>query len=209
MHAMNAYVTLIVLLLFAPFAQAADRIARDGLLIVRGDSVQPASYTDAELHKPGMVCIRHNNYWCIKSVGWDGEIGKDGRGHAIFEHPSFAARAVARQLHTWWFKRGIRTAFDIMSRYAPPDDCIGSIGKPPDCPHGINPTEEYAKTIAASVGKTSHENLELFSADGKMNRAVGIPLIRAIARFELPKSETYHHDVRVDLIDRGISMAGH
>lgn len=189
----------------APSHAQAQRIERTGLSIVGPDrKLTSATFTEQELAANGMLCIRYNNYWCMKSAGWDGETGKDGRNHAIFSDSVYSARAAAKQLRTWWYRDKRRSAFDIMSKYAPPDDCVGSVGKPPNCPYGINPTEQYAQTIAAAVQKKSGDDLGLFKADGKMNRTVAIPLLQAIARFELPK----RYEVSADLISQGIDKAG-
>lgn len=185
-------------------AAESDTIEKRGLMIRHNGELVPARFTESDLNRPGMVCIRFNNYWCIKSVGWNGEVGHDSRGHAKFSDPVYSARAAAKQMKTWWYRDERRSAFEIMSAYAPPDDCVGSIGKPPDCPYGINPTADYATRIADAVGKGPRENLNLFNEDGKMNRSVAISLLQAIARFEL----TDRYEVTSELIGEGIDRAG-
>lgn len=188
----------------AASAYSAEQIGRVGLSIVKDGKSKPAMFTQEQLDANGMLCIRYNNYWCMKAVGWEGETGKDSRGHAMFDDPVYAARAVARQFRTWWYRDQRRTAFKIMSAYAPPDDCVGSIGTPPNCKYGINPTEEYATRVAKAVEKGPHDQLELFDAKGKLNRKVAIPLMQAIARFEI----TEKYEVSQDLISLGIDKAG-
>jgi hypothetical protein len=191
-----------VILSYPAHSQNGQRVglAREGRAVS-----ETITFTDAQLQRPGMVCIRHNNYWCMKSVGWQGEIGSDSRGHANFSDPAYSARAAARQLHTWRRRDKLRTAFEIMSKYAPPDDCVGSIGRPPNCPHGINPTREYAIKVAEAVGKGPDDDLGLFDQNLKMNKSIAIPILRAISAFELPDP----YIATDDLIRRGIDLAGH
>jgi hypothetical protein len=99
--------------------------------------------------------------------------------------------SVAEGLAAWstWIKRrseeGLNTAFSLMSLYAPPDDCVGSIGTPPDCPHGLNPTREYAKRIAAAVGKGPDDALNLDGADCSEGRVVLSKLLTEVVTFEV------------------------
>lgn len=194
----------VLLLISAAQVRAQDLVERNGLLISDNGVFKQAKFTAKELNSPGMLCIRFNNYWCMKSVGWEGEVGKDARGHAIFNDPVFSARAVARQFRTWWFRDGKRTAFQIMSTYAPPDDCVGSVGKPPNCKYGPNPTEIYAARVAESIRKGPNDSLDLFDASGKLNRSLAIPFFQAIASFEL----TEKYKVSPELIALGIDRAG-
>jgi len=194
-----------LLLCMPQYAYSQVILERAGLFIIEEHGkAKPAVFTEEQLNSEGMVCIRFNNYWCIKAVGWKGEIGRDSRGHAIFDDPVYAARAVARQFWTWWNRDKRRTAFDIMSVYAPPDDCVGSIGKPPKCKYGLNPTEAYAAKVAEAVQKGPHDMLDLFDDKGRMNRNVAIPLMQAIAKFEI----TDKYRVSPDIIGAGIEKAG-
>jgi hypothetical protein len=78
----------------------------------------------------------------------------------------------------------LATAFQIMSLYAPPDDCVGSIGKPPNCPYGINPTLEYATHVAKAVNKGPQEPLNLDGAS-REGRDSLYSLFSAISTFEI------------------------
>ena len=113
-----------------------------------------------------------------------GEPIADAKGHALFA-------SVEDGIAAWeeWMKRRIEkgqftTAFQIMSLYAPPDDCVGSIGKPPNCPYGINPTLEYAERVASAVNKGANEELNLDGADAR-GREVLYAVFSAIATFEI------------------------
>jgi hypothetical protein len=164
----------------------------------------PAHLSQDDLARPGMVCIRFNNYWCVKSSGWQGEVSKDARGHARFDDPVSGARAFARLMYVYRYTHRLKTANQIISRYAPSDDCVGSVGKPPNCPYGINPVQEYADRLAKSVDRKATDDLGLFDADKKINMKVAIPLFIAFSSFEL--TDKYKPDE--ELITAGIQAAG-
>jgi hypothetical protein len=71
-----------------------------------------------------------------------------------------------------------------MSLYAPPDDCVGSIGKPPNCPYGINPTREYAEQVARAVNKGPEDALNLDGAS-RGGRDSLFSIFSAISTFEI------------------------
>ena len=139
------------------------------------------------------IALRYNNPGVLKTPqgGWKtqmrdsaGEPIADAKGHALFA-------SVEDGIAAWgeWMKRRIEkgqltTAFQIMSLYAPPDDCVGSIGKPPNCPYGINPTLEYAERVAGAVNKGANEELNLDGADAG-GREVLYAVFSAIATFEI------------------------
>jgi hypothetical protein len=109
------------------------------------------------------IAVRYNNYGVLKTPRagpWPGQLAKDGHGHAVFE-------TVDAGVAAWvmWLQRraasGHQTSMSIMSLYAPPDDCVGSIGIPPNCPYGINPTREYATRVASAVNLGPDDSLSL------------------------------------------------
>lgn len=139
------------------------------------------------------IALRYNNPGVLKTPqgGWktqlrdsDGKPIADAKGHALFG-------SVEDGIAAWgeWMKRRIerdrfKTAFQIMSLYAPPYDCVGSIGKPPDCPFGINPTLDYAEQVARAVNKGANEELNLDGAHPE-GREVLYAFFSAIATFEI------------------------
>ncbi|WP_210484670.1 hypothetical protein [Microvirga antarctica] len=64
-------------------------------------------------------CVKLNNYWCIKSARWDGEIGKDGEGHTAFASAERGADAAATLLRRYYLEFGRKSALDIVRRWAP------------------------------------------------------------------------------------------
>ncbi|UGQ45764.1 hypothetical protein [Massilia endophytica] len=132
------------------------------------------------------IPLRLNNVGALKTPAkgpWPGQTGKDKKGHAIFS-------SVEAGIGAWgmWIKRraeaGPQTAMSIMSLYAPPNDCVGSVGIFPNCPYGPNPTAAYAEAVAASIGKGKDDPLPLDGACGD-NRQVLYALLQRIATVEI------------------------
>lgn len=83
---------------------------------------------------------------------WDGQIGKDEKGHAIFQSTNYGVNAWVKWMSAKFTSGKDYSIFKIISIYAPPDDCVGSIGTPPNnCKYGLNPTSIYAEKIAKSI----------------------------------------------------------
>ncbi len=83
---------------------------------------------------------------------WDGQIGKDEKGHAIFQSTNYGVNAWVKWMSAKFTSGKDFSIFKIISIYAPPDDCVGSIGTPPNnCKYGLNPTSIYAEKIAKSI----------------------------------------------------------
>ena len=64
-------------------------------------------------------CVKLNNYWCIKSAGWSGEIGTDDEGHVGFVSAERGADAAATLLRRYYLEFGRKSALDIVRRWAP------------------------------------------------------------------------------------------
>jgi hypothetical protein len=193
-------------LLFSVCARSDDRTRFEQAHLVkrRADGTYTAAQlSEHDLAKDGMLCIRHRNYWCLKSAGWRGEKGKDDRGHAQFDDPLFGARAFARLMYTYRYLHHLKTVNEIIARFAPADDCRGSIGKPPHCPYGVNPVQDYADHIAEALGIKVTDEIALFDEHRKMNLNVAIPLMIAFSNYELPRG--YQSDQ--ELIISGIRAA--
>lgn len=139
------------------------------------------------------IALRYNNPGVLKTPkgGWKTQLRDragtpitDKKGHALFG-------SVEDGIAAWgeWMKRRIErdhlsNAFQIMSLYAPPDDCVGSIGKPPNCPYGLNPTLEYAEQVASAVNKEPNEPLNLDGAS-REGRDSLFSIFSAISTFEI------------------------
>ncbi|MCB8821162.1 hypothetical protein [Microvirga rosea] len=64
-------------------------------------------------------CVKLNNYWCIKSARWNGEIGKDSEGHVGFASADQGADAAAQLLRRYYLDFNRKSALDIVRRWAP------------------------------------------------------------------------------------------
>ncbi|NUJ79548.1 hypothetical protein HUN39_05840 [Methylocystis sp. FS] len=72
----------------------------------------------AEAGEPAR-CVKLNNYWCIKSAGWSGEIAADADGHVAFASAEEGAAVAALLLRRYYVDYGRRTARAIVERWAP------------------------------------------------------------------------------------------
>jgi len=66
-------------------------------------------------------CVKLNNYWCIKSARWNGEIATDGEGHVGFASALHGADAAALLLRRYYLDFNRKSALDIVRRWAPPE----------------------------------------------------------------------------------------
>ncbi|MFN3892439.1 MAG: hypothetical protein ACK4MV_18750 [Beijerinckiaceae bacterium] len=64
-------------------------------------------------------CVRLNNYWCIKSARWNGEIATDNDGHVAFSSAREGALVAAQLLRRYYVDYGRKSAMAIVSRWAP------------------------------------------------------------------------------------------
>ncbi len=64
-------------------------------------------------------CIKLNNYWCIKSARWNGEIATDQEGHVGFSSAREGASVAVALLRRYYLDLGRTSALSIVSRWAP------------------------------------------------------------------------------------------
>jgi hypothetical protein len=92
---------------------------------------QSARYLDLDLEKAAALglgrdiqglsrCVRLNNYWCVKKAGWTGEIAADSEGHVAFASAREGAMAAAALLKRYYTIYNLKSAHQIVSRWAPP-----------------------------------------------------------------------------------------
>ena len=76
-------------------------------------------------------CVKLNNYWCIKSARWNGEVGADEEGHTGFASAEHGADAAVRLLRRYYLEFDRKSALDIVRRWAPAECRLpGSSGPP-------------------------------------------------------------------------------
>lgn len=66
-------------------------------------------------------CVKLNNYWCIKSARWNGELATDDEGHVGFASADHGAAAAALLLKRYYLEFNRKSALDIVRRWAPPE----------------------------------------------------------------------------------------
>lgn len=64
-------------------------------------------------------CVKLNNYWCIKSARWTGELATDSEGHVGFVSADHSADAAANLLRRYYMEYNRKSALDIVRRWAP------------------------------------------------------------------------------------------
>jgi hypothetical protein len=64
-------------------------------------------------------CVKLNNYWCIKSARWSGELATDNEGHVGFVSADHGADAAATLLRRYYLEFNRKSALDIVRRWAP------------------------------------------------------------------------------------------
>lgn len=74
-------------------------------------------FADAQTRLPR--CIRLNNYWCIKSARWNGEIATDSEGHVAFVNAHEGALVAVNLLRRYYLEFNRKSALSIVSRWAP------------------------------------------------------------------------------------------
>ena len=133
--------------------------------------------------------VRNNNPGNIdrSKTPWQGEDRSEAARAAehrfcVFESPEYGFRALARVLHTYRTKHGLKTVRGIISRWAPPAE---------------NNTDAYADAVAAAVGVSVDEMIDV------RRMQVCLPLAKAIAKHE--NGADYWGD---ETIREGLELAG-
>jgi murein DD-endopeptidase MepM/ murein hydrolase activator NlpD len=131
--------------------------------------------------------IRNKNYLNVKngSSPWMDADGKesqtDSRGHAIFAEPAYGVRAGILLLRKYYFSHNLRTIAEILARWAPATDTIGSL---PDAPP--NSPLEYSTFVARRMGISYNERLDIFNANKSIGNIARLKdLFFAMSEFEI------------------------
>ena len=106
---------------------------------------------------------RNNNFGNLRSN--DPFVGKIGsNGYDIYDTPENGLRALARTLHTYGTKRGIKSISDLVDRYAPAGD------------NSTASRANYKQLLANSLGVGVDDEIDI--------AAQRLPLMRGIIQFE-------------------------
>ncbi|MDP2358877.1 MAG: hypothetical protein Q8M31_22860 [Beijerinckiaceae bacterium] len=114
----------------------ADAVYRPAQRAVSNWRVQAALNIDApaqtilrfvSFNEPANLprCVRLNNYWCVKSARWNGEIASDTEGHVAFSSAHEGALVAAQLLRRYYVDYGRKSAMAIVSRWAPAE-CVAA-----------------------------------------------------------------------------------
>ena len=106
---------------------------------------------------------RNNNFGNLRSN--DPFVGKIGsNGYDIYDTPENGLRALARTLHTYGTKRGVKSISDLVDRYAPAGD------------NSTASRANYKQLLANSLGVGVDDEIDI--------AAQRLPLMRGIIQFE-------------------------
>lgn len=123
---------------------------------------------------------RNNNPLNIKGTGWEGQIGTDKLGHAIFSSPDYGVRAAALVLRSYNKKHGIQSVQAIVNRFC---RTKGGIKK------------QYIDYLCQELQVKPNEKFDLIRRMPE--------LLKAMARFEsgeeLPERYYKHYDILAKL----------
>ncbi|HEX5733986.1 MAG TPA: peptidoglycan DD-metalloendopeptidase family protein [Blastocatellia bacterium] len=157
--------------------------------------------------------IKNKNYLNVKNgkSPWIDAGGKksktDSRGHAVFTDPAYGVRAGIMLLRKYFFTHNLRTIAEILARWAPATDTIGSL---PDGPK--NSPLEYSTFVAGRMGIGYNEKLDIFNEDksiGNISRLRG--LFFAMAEYEVGngfKTPIKVFNAGLELVQPGITTEG-
>jgi hypothetical protein len=111
---------------------------------------------------------------------WMYMTGSDSRGHAIFPTYAKGLRAGIVNLRSYRTRYGLQSISEILSRWAPSSDTIGSLpGAPKNSPL------DYSRFVATRVGIPHNVPLRVFDADGNVTDADRLyRLVSAMVEYE-------------------------
>ncbi|WP_230530799.1 hypothetical protein [Microvirga roseola] len=133
-------------------------------------------------------CVKLNNYWCIKSARWNGEIATDNEGHVGFVSADHGADAAATLLRRYYLDFGRKSALAIVRRWAPAECNIatGIGGVAVLAVKGIGGTVR-ARYLASRRGKGRVRYTAKARPGGKSGRvSMVIPMAPKTPRYRVP-----------------------
>jgi hypothetical protein len=157
--------------------------------------------------------IRNKNYLNVKNgtSPWldagGKESGTDSRKHAIFTDPAYGIRAGILLLRAYFFKHNLRTIAEILARWAPASDTIGSLpGAPPNSPL------DYSTFVAGRMGVGFNDRLDIFNEDQTIGNIAHLKaLFFAMSEYEIGdgfKVPVEEFNAGLELVQPGILADG-
>lgn len=104
---------------YLPEARAVDNWRLESALALEMAPLAAARRALGVAESEPARCVKLNNYWCIKSAGWSGEIAADAEGHVAFASAEEGAAVAALLLRRYYVDYGRRSARAIVARWAP------------------------------------------------------------------------------------------
>jgi hypothetical protein len=135
--------------------------AASGALEGITDAAASVGYTLGVYTPKGLRNNNPGNLRYVASIQWNGQIGDDGTGFAVFDTAENGVRALGHQLQTY-SRRGLNTVNEIISTYAPSNEnftgayisaVAGELGINPD--QGFDVSALLPGLVAAII---HHEN---------------------------------------------------
>ena len=130
-----------------------------------------------EFHTAG---VRNKNLLNVKGTGWKYSLGRDSRGHNKFPTYAKGLRAGIITLRSYWTRHKKHSISEILSRWAPVTDTIGSLpGGPKNSPR------DYSLFVAGRMDWQPNARLNTFNDDGSIRNADQLyQLVHAMAAYE-------------------------
>ena len=118
-------------------------------LAAAGQSIGVGVTKGLRNHNPG-------NLRYVASIPWNGQVGDDGTGYAVFDSDENGVRALGHQLMTY-AGRGLNTVYAIISTYAPSNE---------------NDTQAYMTDVAQRLGVSAVDPIDVYSRLAELAAAI-------------------------------------
>jgi hypothetical protein len=125
---------------------SSEPSALEGVTSTLGDWASTIGYTLGISTPKGLRNHNPGNLRYVASIQWNGQVGDDGTGYAVFDSDEHGVRALAHQLQTY-AGRGITSVAQIISTYAPSNE---------------NDTAAYIRDVSGTVGVDPNQPLDVY-----------------------------------------------
>jgi len=109
------------------------------------DAAASVGYTLGVYTPKGLRNNNPGNLRYVASIQWNGQVGDDGTGYAVFDSAEHGVRALGHQLNTY-AGRGLNSVASIISTYAPSNE---------------NNTAAYISAVAGELGLAADQPFDV------------------------------------------------